>query len=119
MSNPLAKLWIGKCSIHHYENVTDDETFRETQELVQVVMDEPCRVSFSHDTVTQVVNTGEGVPNTLQVIKLFIRPDLEIPPGSIIEVTQHGKITKYKGSSVPAIYTNHQEITLDLYEEHA
>jgi hypothetical protein len=50
---------------------------------------------------------------------LFIRPDLEINPGSIIEVTQNGRTTKYKRSGKPAVYTYHQEIRLTLYEEYA
>ena len=82
-------------------------------------MDEPCRVSYTHKTIGSITDNDGGVPITVQVITLFIRPDLMIKPGSIIEVTQHGRTVKYKGSSTPSVYTNHQEVKLELYEEHA
>ena len=116
--NPLKILWTGKATIYEYQNVTDPDTFLDTQDEVTVVTDEPCRVSFSHDSVNQVVDSVEGVPKAMQVITLFIRPDLVIKPGSIIEVTQNNRTTKYKGASVPSVYTNHQEIMLELYEEY-
>lgn len=117
-TNPLAILWTGKATIYEYQDITDPNTFLSTQGEVPVVEDEPCRVSFSHDSVNQVVDSSEGVPKAIQVITLFIRPDLVINPGSIIEVTQNNRTTKYKGASVPSVYTNHQEIELELYEEH-
>jgi hypothetical protein len=55
----------------------------------------------------------------MQTIKLFIRSDLDIKPGSLIEVTQNNVTTKYKRASQSAVYSNHQEITLELYEDYA
>ena len=114
MKNPLAKLWIGKCTIFEYQTVTDPNTFQSTQEEVAVVTDEPCRVSYNREQATNVQN---GAAVISQSITLFIRPDLEVKAGSVIEVTQHGVTTKYKGSSKSALYTNHQEIILELYED--
>ena len=114
--NPLTVLWTGRCTISKYENVVDQDTFQTSQREVIVVEDEPCRVSFSSEAVT---NPSTGVAEMSQFINLFIRPDLEIDPGSIIEVTQNGRTTKYKRSGKPAVYTNHQEIRLTLYEEYA
>ena len=121
IKNPLSKLWVGKCTISTYQDVTDPETFQTTQQLVPIIVDEPCRLSqnvvaHSRYELTSVV---EGVPNIEQYIVLFIRPDLDIPAGSVIEVTQHGRTEKYKRSSKPAYYTNHQEIVLELYEDNA
>ena len=50
---------------------------------------------------------------------LFIRPDLEIKEGSVIEITQNGVTNRYKRASKPAVYTRHQEVALELYEDNA
>lgn len=114
--NPLKSLWIGKCTIYEFEDIVDPNTYQSKLTKVEKVVNEPCRVSYNREAITNTVN---GVPVIAQGITLFIRPDLEIKPGSVIEVTQHNKTTKYKGSSQPTIYTNHQEISLELYEEYA
>lgn len=112
--NPLKSLWIGKCTIFEYRTVKDEITKQSTQKQVAVVVDEPCKVSYNRE---QATNIASGAAVISQSITLFIRPDLEVKPGSVIEVTQHGKTTKYKGSSKSAVYTNHQEIVLELYED--
>lgn len=116
VTNPLAVLWTGRCTVWEYENVTDADTFQTSQREVIVVEDEPCRISFSSEAVT---NPSTGVAEMSQFIVLFIRPDLEIDAGSIIEVTQNGRTTKYRRSGKPAVYRNHQEIRLTLYEDYA
>lgn len=116
MTNPLEVLWIGKATISEYREVTDPETFQTKHELVPIVVDEPCRLSHKQETVTNVSN---GAPYVTQTIVLFIRPDLEIKEGSVIEVTQRNVTNRYKRSSKPPIYTNHQEVTLKLYEDNA
>jgi len=114
--NPLAILWKGKCNISEYRSTTDPDTHQTTQQEVVVVTDEPCRLSFNREAVTNIDN---GVAEIIQYTVLFIRPDIEIKPGSVIEVTQNGVTTKYRRSGKPAIYTNHQEIKLTLYEDKA
>lgn len=115
-SNPLSILWKGRCTVWEFEDVTDPDTYQTSQREVVVVENEPCRVSFSSEAVT---NPTTGVAEMSQFTVLFIRPDLEIDPGSVIEVTQNGKTTKYRRSGKPAVYTNHQEIRLTLYEDYA
>lgn len=121
VKNPLSLLWIGKCTIYEYQNIIDPDTYQTTQQLVPVITDEPCRLSQSTiaRTYDELVNVSGGIPNVEQIITLFIRPDLTIKDGSVIEVTQHGVTNRYKGSSIPAVYTNHQEITLELYKDYA
>ena len=116
VNNPLALLWKGRCTIWEFEDITDPDTHQTSQNEVMVVEDEPCRVSYSSEAVTNPVT---GVAEMSQFTVLFIRPDLEIDPGSIIEVTQNGRTTKYKRSGKPSVYTNHQEIKLTLYEDYA
>lgn len=114
--NPLATLWTGKCTIYEYEDVTDPITKLTTQHEVAVLVDEPCRLSYKYE---QATNIKSGAAVISQGVTLFIRPDLIINPGSVIEITQHGKTCKYKGSGQPAVYCNHQEIVLELYNDEA
>ncbi len=116
IDNPLALLWKGKCTIYEYQDVTDDETCQTTQKLVPVLVDEPCRLSYNHE---QATNIRSGAAVVSQSITLFIRPDLEIKTGSVMDITQNNVTERYKGSGQPAVYTNHQEIVLELYEDNA
>ena len=115
-TNPLATLWLGRCTIYEYQDVTDPLTYQTTQKEVAVLKDEPCRLSYNHEQATNITN---GAAVVSQSITLFIRPDLVIKPGSVIEITQHGVTEKYKGSGQPAIYSRHQEIILQLYKDNA
>lgn len=113
-NNPLSALWIGKCTIYEYQPVTDSETYQTVHNLVAVFENEPCRLSYQKEQSTDISN---GAAIISQSITLFIRPDITVKEGSVIEITQHGVTTKYKGSGKPTIYTNHQEIVLELYED--
>ena len=115
-NNPLATLWKGKCTIYEYQDVSNPDNYQTTKQLVPVLIDEPCRLSYNYEQATNISN---GAAVVSQSITLFIRPDLVIKPGSVIEITQHGVTEKYKGSGKPAIYSNHQQITLQLYEDNA
>lgn len=114
--NPLEKLWIGRCTVYTYQDVTDPTNYQTTKVLLPIVVDEPCRLSHNREQTTDVVN---GAAVVSESITLFIRPDLTIPAGSVIEITQHDETVKYKSSSKSAKYTNHQEIILELYEDYA
>lgn len=114
--NPLSVLWTGKCTIYEFEDVIDPVTHQTTQKEVPVLINEPCRLSYNRE---QSTNIQSGAAVVSQSITLFIRPDLVISPGSVIEITQHGVTEKYKGSGQPAVYCNHQEIILELYEVNA
>lgn len=114
MSNPLAILWNGRCTISEYREVTDTDNFQTKHELATVVTDEPCRLSHRQEST---VNVNSGAPYVAQTIVLFVRPDLTIKEGSVIEVTQNNVTNKYKRASKPAVYSNHQEVGLELYED--
>lgn len=116
MKNPLAILWKGNATISEYKEETDPETYQTSHKLVPIVVDEPCRVSYRQEPSTNITT---GAAQLTQIIMLFIRPDIDIKAGSVIEVTQHGRTLKYKRSSKPAIYSNHQEVILELYEDKA
>ena len=116
LKNPLSALWVGRCTIYEFQGVFDPETYQTTQKEVPVLENEPCRLSYNKEQATDISN---GAAVVSQSITLFIRPDLVIKPGSVIEITQHGVTERYKGSGQPAVYCNHQEIVLQLYEDNA
>ena len=60
------------------------------------------------------VSSGNITGNNYKLgYKLY---DLEVPAGSVIEITQYGKTTKFKNSSTPSVYYTHQEIQLNIYD---
>lgn len=119
--NPLTSLWIGRASIYEYQATTDPDTFQTKHGLVKVVADEPCRVSYGQGAYSRASTTDvtDGAPYITQTITLFIRPDLVIKEGSVIEVTQHDRTVKYKRASKPAVHSQHQEVLLEVYEDNA
>lgn len=116
VTNPLSILWTGRCTIYEYQDMTEPETYQTIQKEVPVLKDEPCRLSYNHEQATDI-RSGAAVVS--QSITLFIRNDLKIKPGSVIEITQNGVTEKYKGSGQPAVYSNHQEIVLQIYKDNA
>lgn len=110
-TSALSTLWIGTATIYEYQEVTDPITHQTTTKPVAVYTDEPCRLSYSTEQVTDLTN---GIAEVVQRTKLFVSPEIEIKTGSLIEVTQHGRTNTFKRSSEPAVYTNHQEILVSL-----
>lgn len=111
----LEGLYLGKCNIYEYRPFKDPITKRTINKEVCVIENQSCRLSNK-----SVTKTSEGNVSTVsKVITLFISPEIIINPGSKIVVTQNDVTDEYKNSSEPAIYTNHQEITLELFKGYA
>jgi len=72
---------------------------------------QPGKLSF--ETISPA--NQSSVATVAQAVKLFCAPDLEIPAGSKISVTHAGRTVDYARSGVPAVYTYHQEIPLELF----
>lgn len=115
-TNPLATIWNDRATVYEYKDTVDPETFQSTQTLEPVLVDEPCRISFRQE---QATNIRSGAAVISQSITLFISPYVYIKPGSVIDVNHYGTVTRFKGSSKAALYSNHQQIVLELYEENA
>ena len=79
---------------------------------VDVIVDKPCRLSFSSSPAT----TDGDIAETNQTVKLFFAPDIKVKEGSKITVTQNGITTEYKQSGTPAVYQTHTEILLELFK---
>jgi hypothetical protein len=75
-----------------------------------VAEDQPCRLSFSSVTVPKEEDASAVIT---QAAKLFIAPEVEVPPGSKVTVTRvNGIIRHYKMSGLPASYLSQQAIPL-------
>ncbi|MFY0520915.1 hypothetical protein ACOMCU_24290 [Lysinibacillus sp. UGB7] len=99
-----------------WQEVEDSITHATTHKEVMLFTNQKCKLSFEKQTST----TPTGGPALIaQTTKLFIAPELDIPAGSKIIVTQHSKTTEYARSGEPAIYTDHQEIQLELFERYS
>jgi len=79
----------------------------------ELCKNQPCRLSYKSGNTA---STNGDLPTAYQEIKLFISPDVEIPSSSKIVVTQHNVTNEYRRSGKPMVYTNHQEILLELIE---
>lgn len=103
------------CTIIAYEDATDPKTKRTMQSETVIALNQPCRLSYESIPAAKDTDTAAALG---QSIKLFVAPEMEIKPGSRINVTRQGAATPYESSGKPAIYRTHQEIRLELLEEH-
>ena len=106
----------GIFSLFEYEKVKDPITKATSQQEVLKLQDVPCHLSRSSIPAASQTEAAAGVEKE---VKLFCSPDIVIPAGSKITVTQAGITESYKRSGVPAVYATHQEITLELFERYA
>lgn len=106
----------GTCRIYVMQSVKDPVTKVTRQEEALALDDIACHLSYSSAPPTAGSDTVTAVAQT---IKLFLAPELVIPPGSRIEVAQQGRNESYGQSGKAAVYSSHQEITLELWKGYA
>jgi hypothetical protein len=109
----LESLWQGTCDVIIRQESTNPINKRIEFTEVSVYSNQPCKLSFK--TITSTAENSNAALVT-QAAKLFIAPEVNIPAGSKIIVTQNGKETTYEKSGEPAIYSNHQEVSLELFK---
>ncbi len=103
----IENTYTGFCSIIEYKEKTVGNETR--IEEVTVLENQPCKLSkktISPASQSEIATTVAYAP------QLFIAPEIEIKPGSIIIVTQNGVTRKYERSGEPFVYETHQELTL-------
>ena len=112
----IESLYTGICNVIVYDDVTDPETHLTEKGEVVVFENVPCKLSFErvNSSVSSETYSEKG-----QGVKLFVNPEMVVPPGSKIVVEQNNVVTAYKLSGEPAVYTSHQEIPLELFERWA
>lgn len=102
----------GICTIYECRDVTDEKTKLSSEEEVAVIENQPCKLSF--EKLNSVVQT-ETAAVQAQGVKLFLGPEIVVGSNSKIVVTQNGITNEYSASGVPAVYSTHQEIPLELF----
>lgn len=112
----LRKLWNGLCDIYIREVSINPVNGRNEAIEILKFQNQPCRLSFSSISSASESNSTALVQQTT---KLFISKDIKIPPGSKIVITQEGETEVYQMSGKPAVYSCHQEVMLELFEEWA
>ena len=106
-------MYDGRCTITEYQKVK--QANKSTGfEPVDVLTDQPCRLSFK--TINNTNNTDTGASAVTQITKVFLAPEIKVKPGSKLTITQNGVTTEYKSSGEPAVYSTHQEIILELFK---
>ena len=103
------------CTIIELQNIYNSDSKKTLPTEITVYEDKPCQLSFK--TVTDNEETSVGGAQKIQIVELFISPDLEIKPGSKIIVKHKGRETAYKNSGEPSIYNTQQTIILELFEK--
>ena len=108
----LRRFWTDRCAIYVTDGAVDKTTGRTvfTERLLHA--DVPCRLSFrmSFETVRAAQDVGDGATAAGQAVKIFMAPDVTIPPGSKIVVSRRGTEFTFWRSGVPAVFEGHQEV---------
>lgn len=91
----------------------DPETFETIPDVEVLYKDEPCRLSYGSSGHAESEFTTKGE----QVLKLFTRPDVDIPQGAKIEVKRQGFILLFGKTDEPYRYGSHNEYILTNWEE--
>lgn len=112
----IESLYKGVCTVYQYESVVDPITKRTSVVEVTSYADQPCRLSYSNKTSAKESDT---VSTVTQTIKLFVAPELVIKAGAKITVTQNNVTKTYVAGGQSAVYTNHQEIVLEIEDDMA
>ena len=107
----IEKGYIGTFTVTEHKKVTKPNHTTGFSD-VDVLVNQPCRLSFSSSPSTSDGNIAE----IKQTVKLFFAPEIDVKEGSKITVTQNGITTVYKRSGTPVVYQTHKEILLELFE---
>lgn len=110
-------LYNCRCSIENVVNVKNAETGITTQIWQMVADDVPCKKSIKNIAAS---NEDGSAAAASQEIKLFLAPEINVKAGSRITITDGlNKTERFKSAGRTAIFTNHQEIVLELAEKWA
>ena len=115
----LRRLWKGVCDVVVQEQHRDPDTGRTVSRERVLARALPCRLSFKTAAGTGGIGhvaeaLGGNAQKPLQSVKLFLGREVEVPPGSRLAVTQNGFTAVYRQSGPAAVYSEHQELRLEL-----
>lgn len=112
----IEQLYEDTCTIYEEQEVTDEDTNITSTDTVAVIENQPCKISFENLSTT---SDSDNVAEQKIAVKLFLAPEIDVKPGSTIEVTHNGETVKYSNSGVAGKFYTHQEINLELEERWA
>lgn len=120
MVSPLTKLWADRCTIEHVAEYTKANGAK-AKEWNVLAADESCKISYFNNTSNNATATPSATAAMVtQQAKLFIRQDLHIPTGCRITVVTSENVTQtFENSGIPAYFTHHQEIMLEVKQQWA
>lgn len=114
----LERLWRDRCTVYVQKERTDPDTNLTDFQETPLFENQPCKLSFEKLTSTDENHTAA----VSQAVKLFLSPDVVIPAGCKIVVKRFNETERefiYSQSGETGVFTNHQEITLTLWEGRA
>lgn len=111
MRKVLESLYSGKVTCIQREKCFDPITKTTGYCETTVFENVPCRLSYSKIQSNTDQAPGE---RPIQEIKLFVAPEVTIPPASKLLVTQNGQTGCFNQSGIPAVYSSHQEVPVKL-----
>ena len=112
----IESLYDGECDVYQYVETYDANQHRNRVSEKVLAEKMPCRVSISGSSPT---SESGMVAQKVQTITLYCAPELAIPAGCKIKVTQADRTTLYEASGQPRVYLTHQEIGLTISEDKA
>lgn len=109
----IESLYDDTCTITEHQKVKKENKSIGFSDVV-VLENQPCRLSYK--TITNTNQTETAASSVVQIIKVFLAPEIRVKPGSKLTITHKGVTAEYKNSGDPAIYDTHQEIVLELFK---
>ncbi|MBY0122157.1 hypothetical protein [Bacillus sp. S/N-304-OC-R1] len=112
----IESMYDSTCTVKEFQSVRDPVTQITSKKEIVVLENQPCKLSYEK----QMAASNTSAPAIIaQSTKLFLAPEITVKAGSKIIVTKNSKSTEYSRSGEPAVYTNHQEIMLELFKGYA
>lgn len=114
----IERMWRDRCSVFIQVEQTDPDTNLTDFQETPLLENQPCKLSFE-----KLTSTDENhVATVSQGVKLFLSPDVVIPPGCKIIVQRFNRQTEpvreftFSQSGEAGVFTDHQEIILTMWE---
>lgn len=116
----VESLYKGVCTVKAWQPVTDPITNITKNIEVTLYENQKCKLSSTGAAfVSSSAKQSTAPAFVTQTKKIFIAPELNIPPGCKIIVTQNGVTNEYTRSGKSSVYMDHQEVPVDLFERYA
>ena len=114
----LRSLWEDRCTVRVKQD-SETPNGRTVQTETVLFAGVPCRLSQKSVNIHNVTQDSSHAALEVQSTVLLLDKALNIPAGSTIFVTHEGITHEYVQSGVPARYSVHQEIPVELKKEWA